>query len=190
MRRSAGFVSICLLLLAGACHRKATVRPTPPPPVANTRIDRNPLPSLPAPRPATPPAPIPTPVPLNLFQKGEQYFEKGEYDQATLAFEQYLKDPDPRNQPTALFHMGMARILSADSAKNMRQAEGDLKSLIAQFPDSPYRAQAEFILSQQSQIDRLRNDVKERDEKIRELTDELQKLKEIDMQRRPSRPPE
>ena len=70
------------------------------------------------------------------------------------------------------------------------QAEADFKNLMARFPESPYRPQAEFILSMQAQIDRLKSDVKERDSKIHELTEELQKLKAIDMQRRPSRPPE
>jgi len=106
------------------------------------------------------------------------------------AYEEYLRKPDPKNHATALFHLGMARALSGGSAKDLRLAETDFRNLMARFPHSPYRAQVEFLLGLQAQIERLKNDVKERDDKIRQLTDELQKLKEIDMQRRPSRPPD
>ena len=46
------------------------------------------------------------------------------------------------------------------------------------------------ILGLQGQIEKLRVDIKERDERIRRLSEELRKLKAIDMQRRPSRPKE
>jgi len=53
-----------------------------------------------------------------------------------------------------------------------------------------YKSQAEFILMLQAQIEALKSDVKKREMRIKQLSEELQKLKEIDMQRRPSRPPE
>jgi len=40
------------------------------------------------------------------------------------------------------------------------------------------------------EIDRLKADLRETEERTRRLSDELHKLKEIDMQRRPSRPPD
>jgi methyl-accepting chemotaxis protein len=47
---------------------------------------------------------------------------------------------------------------------------------------------AELILGLQAQIEKLKSDVKERDDRIKRLSDELQKLKDIDMQHRPTRP--
>ena len=83
----------------------------------------------------------------------------------------------------------MARILSGGSTQELGEAQAAFKNVVALFPNSPYRAEAELILALQAQIDRLRGDVKEREERIHQLAEELQKLKEIDLQRKPSRPP-
>jgi outer membrane protein assembly factor BamD (BamD/ComL family) len=115
-------------------------------------------------------------------------FENGEYQEAARDYEQYLKMPDSKNHAKALFHLGMSRALSG-KPKDLRLAETAFRSLITGFPDSPYHDQAELIISLQSQIEHLKADVRGRDEKIRQLAEELQKLKAIDMQRRPSRPP-
>ena len=72
----------------------------------------------------------------------------------------------------------------------MIEAGVAFRNVVAQFPDCPYRAEAEVILGLQGQIERLKNDAKEREEKLEQLSEELQKLKEIDLQRRPSRPPQ
>jgi outer membrane protein assembly factor BamD (BamD/ComL family) len=127
---------------------------------------------------------------MNYYQVGENNFDSGNYAAAAHAYERYLKTPNPKNYDRALFHLGMARALSGGSPKELQQAQADFRNLIAKYPRSPYRQQAEFILSLQGQIDRLKSDVKDRDSKIHELTEQLRKLKEIDMQRRPTRPPE
>ena len=57
----------------------------------------------------------------------------------------------------------------------------------SEFPESPYRKQAEYILALKTQIERLRSDIRKRDEAVKELSEELNRLKQIDMQRRPSR---
>jgi hypothetical protein len=44
------------------------------------------------------------------------------------------------------------------------------------------------ISRQQSEIDKFKNEIKEQQAKINTLTEELQRLREIDMERRPSRP--
>jgi outer membrane protein assembly factor BamD (BamD/ComL family) len=115
-------------------------------------------------------------------------FQIGNYAKAIKAFESYLTaNPKAKNRDKALYHLGLSRALASGPLKDMRQAEIALKRLISEFPTSQYRNQAEFILGIQAQIERLRQDVKERDERIKQLSEELQALKEIDMQRRPSR---
>ena len=118
-------------------------------------------------------------------------FQLGNYAQAARSFEAYLSaSSKSKNRDQALFHLGLSRILANDSGRDLRQADAAFRRLITEFPESKYKDQAEFILGLQAQIERLRSDVKERDEKIKRLSEELQKLKEIDMQRRPSRTPE
>jgi len=83
--------------------------------------------------------------------------------------------------------MGLSYALAGDSARNQRQSETAFKKLIAEFPDSPYKQEVEYILELRKQIETLKADVKESSETAKELGEELKKLKEIDLQRKPSR---
>jgi outer membrane protein assembly factor BamD (BamD/ComL family) len=126
----------------------------------------------------------------NFFEMAELNFLSGDYKQASKAFETFLKTaPKSKDHDQALFHLGLSRALANDSSRDLRQAFIAFRRLIAEFPHSPYRGQAEFIIGLQGQIEKLRADVKERDEKIKKLGDELQTLKQIDLQRRPSTKP-
>jgi hypothetical protein len=55
-------------------------------------------------------------------------------------------------------------------------------------PQSQYESEARLILSLEADVERLQSDVARREERVRQLSGELEKLKEIDMQRRPARP--
>ena len=96
-----------------------------------------------------------------------------------------MVDAAPQGQYRVLIDTGSG---FADSNRDLRKAEAVFRQLIAEFPSSHYKSQAEFILGLQVQIDKLRSDVKERDDRIKKLSEELKVLKEIDLQRRPSRP--
>jgi tetratricopeptide (TPR) repeat protein len=187
-----------LLLASGACRKKSPVSapaatqvklvPPPasvPPAIISTApVDPKTVPLKPEPIPkiVAPPAP-------NHLALGEKSFQRGEYRQAIQSFESYLSvNPKAGKRDEALFYMGLSRLLAGNSPRDMRLAEVAFKRLIAEFPGNPYSNQAEYILRLQGQIERLRADVKERDDKVKQLSDELQKLKEIDMQRRPSLP--
>ena len=74
--------------------------------------------------------------------------------------------------------------------QDLRQAEEHLRRLITEFPKSQYRKHAEFILGLLDQIEKLKKEVSEKDELIKQLEEERKKLKEIDLTRKPSRPPE
>jgi chromosome segregation ATPase len=95
------------------------------------------------------------------------------------------------------------------------QALAGLQELLETYPNSPLRPQAELVLQlhgeadrlraevqareqriaeltgqleqlQSGEIEQLRADVSQREERIRQLTEELDRLKQIDMQRRPA----
>lgn len=181
---------LLLTLLLGGCHRKSAAPVSVPtrsiaPPAAVT-------PTIPAHRPvALAPAFIPRKisVPSDL-ELGEVYFQLGDYSRSALLYESFLREnPKSRDRDKALFHLGLARSLAEDSGRDWGLAAAAFRRLIAESPESPYRDQAEFILGLQEQIEKLRSDVRERDERIKRLSEELQRLKEIDMQRRPTRPP-
>jgi tetratricopeptide (TPR) repeat protein len=185
------------LLMSWGCFRKSSVKtPSPPKPAAG-RGKAAPPPAV------TPPAIVRLPAPLESasipktittpgnLELGELYFQVGKYSQAAKALEAGLSsDPNSKDSDRYLFHLGLSHALASDSDRNLRRAEAAFRRLILAFPDSIYKNQAEFILGLQAQIDKLSADVSERDERIKKLSKELQVLKDIDLQRRPSRPNE
>jgi TolA-binding protein len=188
-----------LLLASGACRKKS-------PASVPSATQVNPVPSpVAVPLAVTPSVPadpktisldpkllpkIAAPLAPNLFDLGENRFQAGKYLQAIQSFESYLSaNSKSGKRDEALFYIGLSHLLAGNSPKDKRLAEVAFKRLIAEFPRNPYSSKAEFLLGLQRQIERLQANVKERDDKIKQLSDELQKLKEIDMQRRPSRPP-
>jgi hypothetical protein len=195
MKRIFPLLSLVLVMSWGCFFRKSSVTiPSPPAPA--------PAPAAVAPPPAiTPPLIALQPAPLESapiaktittpsgLELGELNFQIGNYLQAIRAYDSYLRsNPKSKDRDKALFHLGLSRALANDQNRNLRRAEAAFRRLILEFPDSIYKDQAEFILGLQGQIDKLHADVKDRDEQIRKLSEELQALKEIDMQRRPSRP--
>jgi TolA-binding protein len=198
---------VILLLFFWGCQKKFIVpAPPPAPKVAEpeSSVPQAVAPSTAPPTREMPAAPSESPSPETWaprempetqseiaagrtdLQDGEKYFRSGNYKQAALSFEKFLAlSPKSQEREQALFYLGLSSAISSDSNRGMVQAEAALRRLIIEFPRSPYRRQAEYMLALQSQIDKLRADVKERDDKIKLLNEELQKLKEIDLQRRP-----
>lgn len=186
------FAILLVLLLPLGCKKKAAVEV----PAQEEAVSVDPVPSAITPKVSessktTLPDTIPsakTAATFNSFNLGEADFYAGKYQQAALSFESFLEaNPQSENRDQALFFMALSRALAGNSARNQRQSEAALKQLISEFPDSPYNKQAEYILALKTQIERLNNDVRERNKIIKELSEELKRLKQIDMQRRPSR---
>ena len=218
MRRAiflVGVSSILLGLLPAGCHR-------PPHSVA------------------VPPAvPTATPAP-SLLELGDSHFGDAKYHDAALAYEGYLhENPNANDCDAALFRLALSYGLDPEVPEGYRMAQKQLILLVTQYPRSPYKPQAQYILSLQGDIERMRVDlqeklsqvpdhveppaekaapvdeadkaqrqkdrvlirqkekiiqdqereIQEKDEAIRKLTEELERIKQIDLQRRPSRPP-
>ncbi len=185
-RMAGAFLAMCLVL--GACHKKPAKIAVQPP----------------------------SPTKLEI---GNGNFEAGQYDAAAQSYEAYLKEnPAAVDRDQALFKLGIIYGLSGDDPENITRAENQFRALMTQFPQSRYKPEAEYILSLQSDVENLRLDIrkkdddlrskdvvikdqdqrlkdredriKDRDEKIHRLTQELERLKKIDLDRRPSRPPQ
>jgi hypothetical protein len=195
-RRTIGLLILISLVSCWSCSRKAQVQAPVkrndsgatssaggvPPAVTPSVIPPQPAPLEPAPLPTTV-------AKTSSYDLGELNFQVGNYKKAAEAYESFLRNnPKAGHRDTALFHLGLSRALARDSERDWHQAEMAFKKLLSEFPTSRYNAQAEFILGLHAQIERLRSGVKEREDRIKRLSEELQKLKDIDMQRRPARP--
>jgi outer membrane protein assembly factor BamD (BamD/ComL family) len=144
------------------------------------------------------------PVPAAYLKQGEISFEKADYGQAVLAYENYLSGtPDPKEHDRVLYRLALAYAIPGHASHNPERSTELLNRLVSLFPESPLKPQAQYMLrlqaesenlkaineSIQAELEKTRAGVKERDERIRLLRDELDKLKKIDLERRPSRPP-
>ena len=157
--------SFCALLIALGCHRRVPLTNLPPAPSA-----------------PTPAAAPPSPAALAL-DDAERAFSAGSYDEASRNYENYLRlNPagGPRDQ--ALFRLGLVYALRP--AADWQRASGAFRQLIEGFPDSPYRQPASLILSLRSELDQSNASAQQRDQRIRQLTAELDQLKKIDAERR------
>jgi hypothetical protein len=182
--RSVAVVMAAAVLLT-ACHKRRQVAAPPPAPAVM------PKPVRPEPIPARIDNTIPSPAPGPDYAKiGDQFFEAHNYPKAAEAYTVYLHDhASGANADHALFRLAMTHLLPDSPLHDVPRATGLLQQVITRFPDSPFRPQSEYLLSLQGEIDRLHSDLSKRDDRIRELTQELERLKQIDMQRRPQRAP-
>ena len=131
------------------------------------------------------PAPIPVPPPPDYFQEGEQRFRQGDYANAVRFYELYLKgNPSGLNRDRTLFYLALAYFFPGSPVRNSERAEELLKRLLSEFAESPYVSQVRFILGLQDELQNLRSTAREREEAMKRLQEELEQLKEIDMQRR------
>ncbi len=190
-------IMLGILVGAGGCHKTAVrsnppaaAKPAPapvaPPPVP---VPEN-WPDLPLP-PSGLPAP-PEPLLPRDFRDGETNFEAGKFVEAMRYYERYIqKDAVTQYRDEAIFKIGLCYTLACASAecraKSMERSQEQFRQLVTRFPKSPYAAEARFILALQNDIGLLRVDVKARDEKIKQLTEELDRLKKIDLERKTPR---
>jgi outer membrane protein assembly factor BamD (BamD/ComL family) len=146
------------------------------------------------------------PVAAAFLKQGEIAFEKADFGQAVLAYENYLRgNPDPSDHDRVLFRLALAYAIPDHPSHNPARSTELLNRLVALFPRSPLKPQAEYILrlqaeseslkasnestqAIQAELEKTRAGLRERDERIKLLREELDKLKKIDLERRPSRP--
>jgi TolA-binding protein len=198
MNKTAAIILALLSLFLGACH-KQQARTAPPPPTTTPQI-YVPVIVLPADHPSSPtrwpvfspPLPLgvpPRPMPA-IYQTAEEDFDNARYVLAARSYETYLKEyPSRSNDDRILFRLGICYLLADNSTAGLRRARDRFERLIALRPASPYKPQAKAIMALQDQIEQKAAELQNNEERIRQLTEELNKLKKIDMQRQPSRPP-
>jgi hypothetical protein len=140
---------------------------TPPP--APETVDLPPAPPLPQPN-----APA-TPV-LNPLGDAEQAFIAGNYAEAARSYDKYLQVQSAgERRPEALFREAVSLALLPNADWN--RINGLLKDVVDHYHDSPFWAPSSLIYT-------LSADARTRDQKLKQLTTELDKLKQIDAERR------
>jgi len=191
-----------LLAFLCGCHGKAAIHPAPPAPEnagqvptqvptpARSAPEFPPVKTPPPPSPPSPtPPPAPTPSPTAYFSDGERDFSAGKYLEAAESYQKYLDLASAdTNKDKALFRLAMSYALSSTSSLAVQLAQTHFENLIARFPASPYAIEAKFVVGLMQEVQKLRADSRDKDERIKRLATELDQLKKIDMERRTPRP--
>jgi len=156
-------IAFCAILALSGCHNRVPVAAPPP-----------------APPPPAPPPPDPAAVAL---KEADGAFRSSNYDEASRGYENYLRlNPagGPRDQ--VLFRLGLSYVLRP--AADWQHATSTFRQITTGYPDSPFKPPASLILSLHAQVDQLNLSTQQRDERIRQLTTELDRLKKIDAERK------
>ena len=159
------FFGLCISLLSAACVNRVTAVPA----------------RAPAARTAA----------VMALDEGDRAFTASLYDDASLAYEEYLRlTPAEAQSDQVLFRLGVSYALRKTNP-NSQRAITLWKRLITDYPDSPAKAPAELIVTLYSELGQINSDmktrdadIKARDDRIRQLSTELDRLKKIDADRR------
>ncbi len=181
-------VSLILLAAAGSpsCKSKSAKR-VPQPVVTNTPPPSEPLVTDPLPPPmppVLPPAREPPPPPPEP-DKGDQSFENGLYEEAAVAYESDLQTDGAQAGPERLIRLAIAYQLGPDPESKRDRIVQLLKAAVEAKPDGPLVGVAESMLALLERNRSLLLDSAQKDRRIRQLSDELERLKQIDLRRRP-----
>ena len=131
---------------------------------------------------AYPPASAPNPARVPLDQ-AERAFNAGNYDVASRAYEDYLRlYPTGTQRDQVLFRLGLAYALRPTA--DWQRASSAFRQIVEGFPASPFKAPSNLILSLHSELDQISSGTQQRDQRIKQLTTELDRLKRIDADRR------
>jgi len=162
-----GLIVFVVALVAAGCNKRVPVTALPPPP---------------APTPTPSPANIPVLSPLD---QANRAFISGSYDEAARGYENYLRvTPSGSLRDQALFHLALTYALRPAPSTDWQRASMMFKQLIDEYPNSPLKSQANLILALRTELDQVSADAKLRDQRIKALTTELDRLKKIDADRR------
>jgi tetratricopeptide (TPR) repeat protein len=191
------FVFVLVASMASmSCHERITVYP--PPRVPNSASSQTaktvPVNTVASVLHSTiKPVPIPSERPyLNLADKN---FREGNYLQAIEDYWAHIdNNPQTEARERVLFNIGLSYALAPRAERNLPGARDTLQRLLHRFPDSEYRSSVKLIMDLIAQVEQLeqqsRDNSARQNSKIEQLQEELDKLKAIDLQRRPSRPSE
>jgi outer membrane protein assembly factor BamD (BamD/ComL family) len=118
------------------------------------------------------------------MDEGDRAFAGAHYDDAAGAYENYLRvAPSGLARDHVLYQLGLTYALRA-APTDWQRAMAMFKQLIEEYPESPLKGPANLIVSLRTEVDQLSTDAKQRDQRIKQLTTELDRLRKIDTDRR------
>ena len=113
---------------------------TLPPVLAPSTDTPTPTPTV---TPSPTPSPTPTPMPIEFVHQGERDLRNGDWDAASIAFQQVLADPGASPDERAVAQIGLAH--ASLRRGDFAAARAALDAFLTEHPDHPRAAQAVFL---------------------------------------------
>jgi hypothetical protein len=112
------------------------------------------------------------------LEEADMAFDKGKYAEAAHRYEIcWQGDPWGERSDEVLFHWALSLALMPNANTDWTRVTSVLNQLITQHPKSSFLPQANAILA-------IANDVQKREQENKQLKTDLDKLKQIDAERR------
>lgn len=131
-----------------------------------------------------------------MLTRAETHFEAGRYRQASALFTRYLENgspPDRQNHhetDRALWGLAMVHLLPESPVQDQERAMAVLDRLADTHGETVGGAQARWVRSLLTELESIRSQVEAQERLLRQLTETVEQLKRIDLNRRPARPPD
>ncbi len=93
--------------------------------------------------PSPTPTPTPTPMPIEVVDQGQRDLRNGDWDSASLTFQQVLTDPGADGDARAAAQIGLAH--ASLQRGDFTSARAILDTFLGEFPTHPRTAQAYFL---------------------------------------------
>src|SRR5439155_22130282 len=98
---------------------------------------------------------------------------------AAESYEKFLNgNSTEQNHDHALFRLAIIYALPGNPSRDLQKGFGLLKRMVTLFPESPLRAQAQLILDLQAEVDRVKSESKEKDERLRDRNERIRDQEE------------
>jgi outer membrane protein assembly factor BamD (BamD/ComL family) len=122
---------------------------------------------------------------VSILDQAARAFSAGNYEEAAKDYESFLHSAPPgAPRDFALFYLGLCFALRPPGSVDWPRATASFKLLVEGYPSSPYTGPASLILSLRSDLDQLAATGKQREQQLKQLSTELDRLKKIDADRR------
>jgi outer membrane protein assembly factor BamD (BamD/ComL family) len=119
------------------------------------------------------------------LRKAAGLVRDGMLKEAAAIYTEYLASPEASlRKDEAAFRLALIELTPDSGVQDARAALGLLQRIGRDWPQSPYAAQARYLLSVHRELTRLRSQVQAQQAELKQLDDELKALKDIDLKKR------
>lgn len=122
-----------------------------------------------------------------LLTQADALYDTDDFEAAARTYQLVLEHPAGDDTDRVLFRLGMIHLLPSSPVHDPEAAQAYLSQLVTSYPESPFVDPARLMLDLESRVEALDARSAEQSRRITRLTEQLEALKRIDLER--TKPP-